>query len=488
LTVCLLTLSLTQTISTRYTFREKEKKLRYLTSDNRWREVAFKNRQFVVRKAPYMMEDEYENDEEILKEYNICYLPEYTGWLVYKDLKNKQRTIEQGDYVAYFKNDSAYADVGDVSFYEKQSENRILDYFVGDFGADLERSKEEKNQVKRKGYLKMMNKFPKDLEKFNTDKDPGLHLKQYPYTLAPSVVEQFFLSNQRIVSDIKTKLGISEEFAFKDDKQSYSELVASDAETKSKFMQTLVDEIVLTTQLENDWSILPTKEIQNQVKQALESIGKKMVEPSLEQLNEEHYVLLEETFLETFNEIVGKSDINLFLRNKRSIEFYTGWSNVQISKEKTNYMMVNLKHHLVGLIYQSITGGFLHFSGNIFDAGPYMEDLKKFYGDDQNQNDFIQHLFKRMVNKPMIYFLDLWLKVYFYVSQIKDVEQVLTMYMEQTMEDEGFETLLSNGLIHHKDIVKLRSLFVYGIIQPGNTKFISIFDKTQERTADMLLV
>jgi hypothetical protein len=431
----------------------------------------------------------YDDDQKMRKNYDIFYLPEYNGWLVYKDSNNKKKTIQKGDYVFYFRNDIPYVKVSPVFYDEKKSENRILDYFVGDFGPDSERSEEEKNQVKRKGFSGFMNKPPKDLDNFFAKDNPVLYLRVYPYTLAPSIVEKFYFSNKRIVTEIKTQLGISEDFSFKDEKKSYAELRASDVETKVKFMKTLIDEIVMTTKLENDWSLLPSDEIRSQVKEAIDSIGKKIVEPSLEQLNRDIEEISEENFLKIFNEVFVNNNINLFLREADTIKSLFGFGDIPIPKEKSDYIMINFKHHLVEIIYLLITDNNLTFQGFQFDKRPYMLDLLKFYDKNQEQDEFIENLRVKMKLKFDMYFFNLWLKIYFFVSQVQNVDEILTMYMQQTIEDPGIKTILNKGLIKNSDIETLRNFFIYeNYIYGDGVKEIEIFENSQLENANMLLI
>ena len=181
------------------------------------------------------------------------------GWFT-KEKETKKKKIQQGDYVFYFENDSAEAVVSRIGFDEKLSENRMLDFFTEFHG----KKKNSVQQIsKPKGFDKLMNDPPTDVDRYDHDQNPGIYLTKYNFTVRVSKMKKFFLSNNLLIHDIVKEQEDAEYFKFKPDRQTYQELMKSNEKTKTQFMKKLMNEIVEILFIHADWDKFESQELQD---------------------------------------------------------------------------------------------------------------------------------------------------------------------------------------------------------------------------------
>lgn len=424
LTSLLLWLCLLHQSSSTKSFYAQHPQLFYYSLNGKvWEPLKLSNDNFyIVREFEHM--DKYEDPNTVIdKDFKIYLKLDKPGWIVKKGDENSESKIEVGDY---------------VNLQLSKSKGFYLETFSISEKAGVASDMSDWN------LLDFVN------SKFQVDSlPPLLPVKQYFSAVEANALVKSYQNNESLLKVIQEEKRLDNLFSFKT-LTPYTDMLKNEKHRNALFKK-MVEETLKTIYVRQEWSKISNKKFKAEFKEKVAEAAEALVKNG-----EEYMKLLSEEeepadppinlaqFADLLGNFMGNTTQNLMLVNIHKI--YGGadrfWPSQSDWPFRQRGIVLLLKHRLVSAIYLRFTSGQVYVGANRVNADEVLASLiPPENGEFKNLIPFVTDLVPKMAALIEIFANSRWLSVYYWMTRIKDIDDILTRYVSKTARDPLFASI-----------------------------------------------
>jgi hypothetical protein len=359
-----------------------------------------------------------------------------------QDPNNTEKKIQKGDFIIYFENEESMSQVDLIKFNEKKSDDIILKYVDdGETNGEI------------LGYLQLKNDPPTSVKKFSSTQTPSLEFHKYKFDVDFKLLNNWFFSNQRILEEIAEEKNLEFIFDFDGSVASFETVVKGTEEIQNSFLNGVFDEIIRVMKISSSYLALGDNVAQ------VDSVLESFKENSMFNCNNftkklKTTISKKDDFLDELQIITDKFNFNLFFTplEIKDLFFYS----IPRSIKECHYseMAVLLKHEITLILYAIINGDGLKKNAaslTYMTLNKDIETLRSAYAG--NPKFSVDHFVSDLKKMITLISSSNYLEIYFWVSQIKDIDELLYLYVKKTFDDAGSKQVFV-GDIYAKNLEK----------------------------------